>query len=230
MIQAVIFDMDGLMFDTEALSKKSWLVVGREMKLPITDEILHRVIGMNAARVEQECMAYFGPDFDYHRFRALAADYMSRSFDENGVPVKRGLRELLAFLRKNRYKTAVASSSSRATVEHHLKATGLESYFDTLVCGDMVKQSKPAPDIFLKAAEALGVKPQNCLVLEDSANGIRAAHAAGIPVIMVPDLIEPTNELRQLAWMVCESLCDVLPVLEQQHTAELSGGEEQTDG
>lgn len=219
MTKAVIFDMDGLMFDTEALAKKGWLVIGREMKLPITDEILHRVVGMNAARVEQECVAYFGPGFDYYRFRDLVDSYMRQTLEENGVPLKRGLRELLEFLHASGFKMAVASSSSRATVEHHLENTGLSGYFGALVCGDMVERSKPAPDIFLRAADELGTPPCDCLVLEDSANGIRAAHAAGIRSVMIPDLIEPTAELRSLASSVCESLHDIIPLLRREQEA-----------
>ncbi len=224
MIKAVIFDMDGLMFDTEALAKKGWLIVGREFNLPITDEILHRVIGMNAAGVKKTCTDYFGAGFDYEGFRQTVEDYMNKVLEEDGMPVKRGLPELLDYLKENRYQTAVASSSSRATVEDYLRRAKMEGIFSTLICGDMVTRSKPEPDIFLKAAEELGAAPADCLILEDSPNGIRAAHAAGMRVIMVPDLIEPTADLRAMASKVCESLHDVILFLENGRKGEQSNG------
>ncbi len=224
MIQAVIFDMDGLMFDTEALAKKGWLIAGREMQLPITDEIVYRVVGMNAASVRKTCQEYFGPEFDYDGFRARVSDYMRRSLDEDGIPVKRGLPELLDYLKRNGCQTAVASSSPRATVEDYLRRAGMEGIFSALICGDMVARSKPAPDIFLRAAEVLGILPEDCLVLEDSSNGIRAAYAAGMKAIMVPDLIEPTAELRGMACAVCESLHGVIPFLEADRKESLPHG------
>lgn len=140
------------------------------------------------------------------------------------MPVKRGLPELLDYLKENRYQTAVASSSSRATVEDYLRRAKMEGIFSTLICGDMVTRSKPEPDIFLKAAEELGAAPADCLILEDSPNGIRAAHAAGMRVIMVPDLIEPTADLRAMASKVCESLHDVILFLENGRKGEQSNG------
>ncbi len=224
MIKAVIFDMDGLMFDTEALAKKGWLIAGRELNLPITDELVYRVIGMNAASVRKTCMDYFGPNFDYDAFRGAVSGYMKKSLDEDGMPVKRGLPELLDYLKENRYQTAVASSSSRATVEDYLRRAGMEKTFSALVCGDMITRGKPEPDIFLKAAEELGAAPEDCLILEDSSNGIRAAHAAGMRVIMVPDLIEPTADLRAMTSKVCGSLHDVIPFLEDDRKGERPDG------
>lgn len=224
MIKAVIFDMDGLMFDTEALAKKGWLIAGRELNLPITDELVYRVIGMNAASVRKTCMDYFGPNFDYDAFRGAVSGYMKKSLDEDGMPVKRGLPELLDYLKENRYQTAVASSSSRATVEDYLRRAGMEKTFSALVCGDMITRGKPEPDIFLKAAEELGAAPEDCLILEDSSNGIRAAHAAGMRVIMVPDLIEPTADLRAMTSKVCGSLHDIIPFLEDDRKGERPDG------
>jgi HAD superfamily hydrolase (TIGR01509 family) len=224
MIKAVIFDMDGLMFDTEALAKKGWLMVGRELNLPITDEILHKVIGMNAAGVKETCLDYFGADFRYDDFRQTVANYMNKVLEEDGMPVKQGLPELLDYLKEHRYQTAVASSSSRATVEDYLRRAKLEDTFSALVCGDMITRGKPEPDIFLKAAEELDTAPADCLILEDSANGIRAAHAAGMRAIMVPDLIEPTPDLRAMASRVCKTLHDVIPFLEDDRKGEHCNG------
>lgn len=215
MIKAVIFDMDGLMFDTEALAKQAWRAVGLEMNLPAPNELVYKVIGMNAAQVRKTCLGHFGPTFDYDGFRKKTADYMHRILKESGVPIKQGLPELLGYIKENGHKTAVASSSSRATVEYYLETAQLAEHFPILLCGDMVKNSKPAPDIFLAVANALDTQPADCLVLEDSHNGIRAAHAAGMPALMVPDLVAPTDELRTLCSGVFESLYDVIPFLEK---------------
>ena len=214
MFKAVLFDMDGLMFGTEALAKKAWLVVGKDLGLPVTDELVYKVIGMNQEGVRRTCLEHLGEDFDFDGFRERVARYMEQEMDESGVPVKRGLRELLNFLAQNHIPAAVASSSSRATVEGYLDRAGLTSFFSALICGDMITHGKPAPDIFLTAAKALNTPPESCLVLEDSRNGILAAHAAGIPAVMVPDLIPPTDDLRRLVLCVCESLLDVIPILQ----------------
>ena len=169
-------------------------------------------------------MDYFGPNFDYDAFRGAVSGYMKKSLDEDGMPVKRGLPELLDYLKENRYQTAVASSSSRATVEDYLRRAGMEKTFSALVCGDMITRGKPEPDIFLKAAEELGAAPEDCLILEDSSNGIRAAHAAGMRVIMVPDLIEPTADLRAMTSKVCGSLHDIIPFLEDDRKGERPDG------
>ena len=133
------------------------------------------------------------------------------------MPVKEGAHELLTYLKSHGYKIAMATSTPWDTVKEHLARTGMTDYFDAVITGDMVEHGKPAPDIYLMAAERLGVAPQNCIGVEDSLSGIRAIHAAGIRAIMVPDLIEPTPEVEALLWKKCERLTEIVPILEDTH-------------
>ena len=136
-------------------------------------------------------------------------------FKEKGIPKKKGLDELLAYLAEKGYRTAVATSSSKNSLMRNLTAAGLEKRFDVLVNCNMVKISKPFPDVYLKALELLGITADECIVLEDSINGVKAASAAGCKVIMIPDLVQPTEEIQNLMFKKCSSLCDIIEVLEQ---------------
>ena len=214
MIRSVIFDMDGLMFDTERVARDGWIAVGKEDGYNVTVDFLDRVTGVNAVRVGEICREEFGADFQYETFHLRVYDYMFRIFDRDGMPCKPGLRELLDYLAGHGIRAAVASSSSRSVVVDYLKRADIERYFDAVICGDMVQNSKPAPDIFLKAAELLETPPADCLVLEDSHNGVRAGYAAGMEVIMIPDLIPPTDELRRMADYILPTLSDVIPILD----------------
>ena len=118
------------------------------MHLPVTDEILHKVIGMNAAGVKKACIDYFGPEFDYESFRKTVGNYMQNVLETEGMPVKRGLPELLTYLKQNHYQTAVASSSPQTTVENYLRRAGMETDFSALICGDMVKKASRNPTFF----------------------------------------------------------------------------------
>jgi HAD superfamily hydrolase (TIGR01509 family) len=214
-LHAVIFDMDGLMFDTERLAKEGWILFGQEHGIPITDEIIMSCIGVNAASLLKICNDCFGQGFPIEELRQSVGVYMRDSFDRDGMPIKKGLICLLDFLKEHGIPTAVASSSSQKTVSECLERAGLTERFSTLVCGDMVERSKPEPDIFLKAAEELGVLPEECVVLEDSRNGIKAAFAAGMFPIMVPDLIPSDVELVRLAYQIVSDLEQVIPILEK---------------
>ena len=137
-----------------------------------------------------------------------------RKFEEK-APVKPGVKELLTYLKSAGVKIAIASSTKKSGVARELKQAGFLEYFDELVCGDMVEKSKPNPDIFLKAAQCLGEEPENCIVIEDSFNGIRAAHAANMFAIMVPDILPPDEEMKEKASLILDSLNDVLSYLKE---------------
>ena len=199
MIKAVIFDMDGILFDTERLAVQSWEKAGQDMGIKGMGDVVPFVLGLNDTASLPYVMKVVGDHpFDYADFRARAKAYSFAHFEKYGVPIKDGVRIALSYLKENGYKTAVGTSTIRETAMHHFEQTGLKEYFDAFACGDEIKNSKPAPDVFLLAAERLGVSPECCLVMEDSPNGIKAAAAAGMAPVMVPDLAQPTDEIKPL--------------------------------
>ena len=213
-INGVIFDMDGQMLDTERIAQLSidhaQEVLGLDLRSGLPD-----MTGMNAAQIRQAQMERFGPDFDYEGVGAVRAAFRQRYIQEHGIPVKPGLRELVAELRRRGLRWAMATSSAGPIAEDNLRRTGLLEDFPLRVCGDMVERSKPSPQIFYAAAELLGTRPQETLVLEDSYNGIRAAASGGFLPCMVPDLREPDEEISALLLRRFDTLFDVIPFLEE---------------
>lgn len=187
-ILAVLFDMDGLMFDTERLTHRAWARAMADFGQPAPFDLFLRCVGTSEAGTNAILSAALGAAFPVEALRERERAYVRAIIAEEGLPVKPGLLALLAALDGWELPRAVASSSHRATIERNLARVDLTHRFHTWAGGDEVAQGKPAPDVFLLAAQRLGVPPQSCLVLEDSENGVRAASAAGCAVINVPDL------------------------------------------
>lgn len=212
-IEAVLFDMDGLMLDTERLTMKAFDWAGEQLGYQPLGYMVMKTLGMNGA----SCIKIFadefpdGPTFDEVRLKSK--EFFNQYLEENGVPIKPGLFELLKWLKEHGYKMAVGTSTRESSARSELELAGVLPYFDEMVCGDMVAAGKPAPDIFLEAARRLGVPPARCLVLEDSPNGIRAAYAAGMQPVVIPDLQEPDEEILGKAIRRLESLFDVPALL-----------------
>ena len=214
MLSAVIFDMDGLMFDTEALNMKAWMAAAKKHGWTMTEEHVHAHIGSSLPATRRIMADQFGPGFDFDAVRADRIAIAFERIEREGMPEKPGLHEILAWLRRHGVKTAMATSSERRFVDFYMAHSNLGHTFDAVITGDQIERSKPAPDIFLRAAEAVGESPADCAVLEDSYNGIRAAHAAGMRPIMIPDLLPPTPEIEPLLFRRADTLNDVIPILE----------------
>lgn len=206
MIQAILFDMDGVIFDTEILYKKYNFKVAKEQGLLYTNALHEQLYGVNAEKCKMILENHYGPEFDYALFSQTVHCQVFDHMETNGIGLKEGVLELLDFLEQNHYPKAIASSSNVAIIQHHLALSGLEGRFDSIIGGNMVKNSKPAPDIFITAAHALEVSPQACAAFEDSFNGVRSASSAGCITVMVPDMQQPTEEIRKLAHVVLPSL------------------------
>ena len=203
--QAVIFDMDGTVLDTESVFKTIVFEVCTDLGFEMTDAVHTSMVGSSHERTNQLLVEAYGMAFPYTQFDERCRISMHER-THAGVPVKTGARELLAELRERNIPTAIATSSRSPHAHKHLGAVGLLDMFATIVTRDDVIHPKPHPEPYLTAAARLGIDPLQCLALEDSPSGVRAAHAAGMQTIMVPDLVHPSAEIRALGIAIVESL------------------------
>jgi HAD superfamily hydrolase (TIGR01509 family) len=217
MIKAVVFDMDGVIFDSEKLYRKHWMITGAEYQIPEDEmrELCNLIAGATKARNEKLMKSRFGEDFDYETFRGKTMGRMDEDIRENGLDLKPGVLELFRYLKEHDYQIALATSTQRERAERNLRNAGIFDDFDEIIYGDMVSNGKPAPDIYLKACEALGVEPEEAIGVEDSLNGVRSSAAAGLYTIMVVDLIQPTKDIEPLTNQIYHSLFDLLSLLEE---------------
>ena len=217
MIKAVVFDMDGVIFDSEKLYRKHWMITGREYGIPEDEmeDLCNHIAGATRQHNERLLKEHFGEDFDYDTFRAKTMDRMDAEIARNGLDMKPGVKELFAYLKENGYQIALATSTAQERASRNLQRAGILEVFDKIVYGGVVPNGKPAPDIYLRACEELGVKPEEAIGIEDSINGVKSSSAAGLYTIMVVDLIEPTEEMRPLADQIYYSLFDVIALLKK---------------
>ncbi len=207
-IKAIIFDMDGVILDTEKICVKTWLTAGAEMGLPDIVGAYRRCIGTNLTDTKAILHALYGDAFDTASFLERTAELFCRIEREDGIPLMPYAREALEYL-CGKYTVALASSTNRATVQRQLTNAGVIRFFATLTCGDDVTHAKPSPEIYQIACRSLSLPPENCAAIEDSPNGIKSAFAADLRPVMIPDLVEPTDEIRPLTWKICRSLGDI---------------------
>lgn len=209
-MKAVVFDMDGVLFDTERLYMDGWEKVGRQRKLTAVGDVARQCIGLNANDTRAVVLQHYGQDFPYDEVCEEIREWVKKQIENNGLPMKPGVKKLLAYLAQTDLAVGLASSTRYASVINNLRGAGIIDYFSVIVGGDMVEHSKPCPDIYLLACRKLGVEPEDAYAIEDSPNGIRSAHAAGMKPLMVPDLIAPTPEIRELSHGVYENLTEVM--------------------
>ena len=212
-MKAVVFDMDGVLFDTESVCMKAWDYAGEVMGVGKAGYMVLKTLGMNADKAVEIIKTEFGEGFDAVKLKKIGNIYSYDYFNTYGVPEKPGLYEILDYLKNKGYKIALASSTSSQSVYHHLKEKDIEKYFDAVICGDMVEKSKPEPDIYLKACAQLNENPDNCIAIEDSKNGILSAHRAGLQVIMVLDLWQGEAETDSFLLAKCKSLTEIMSIL-----------------
>lgn len=205
---AVVFDMDGLLFDTEALYQEAALLAAAEGGHDISSGIILRLVGLPWHRGRGLLVDHFGAAFPVDDFEAAWLRHFW-AIAELRLALKPGVLEVLDLLDRLRLPKAIATSSSHRTVQHHLSAHGLAGRFEAIVGDGDYAAGKPAPDPYLTAAGRLGVAPDLCLALEDSHNGVRSASAAGMMTVMVPDLVPPTAEIRALCTLVAADLHEV---------------------
>ena len=191
---AIIFDMDGLMLDTERLALKAWRLAGVDFGFPISDDIFISIVGRTCRDSDRTLVEVFGTDFPIGDVRNRYRTYLDSWIDEGELSVKSGLLELLGFLGKISMPKAVATSTEYERAIYKLSLTNLLEHFPIVIAGDQVEKGKPAPDIFLAAAARLEVLPESCLVLEDSDAGIQAAYDAGMTPVMIPDVKPPSEK------------------------------------
>ncbi|UWP60600.1 HAD family hydrolase [Ruminococcus gauvreauii] len=197
-IDAVVFDMDGIMFDSERIVQYSWDIVGEKMGYGKLGHHIYHTMGLNVVKREAYFKSCFGDGFPFAQFCEEYRKVFQAYVDENGLSVKEGLYELLRFLKEENIKRAVATSSSHDRTLKNLKGAGILEDFQAVITGGMVAEAKPSPEIYLKACAALEVPPDKALALEDSYNGIRSAHDAGMKVVMIPDLLTDSSPVDDL--------------------------------
>lgn len=208
-IYAILFDMDGLMFDTETVYLKAWKKTGKKLGIPIDDSFLIPSRGMIRADSRKLFEQLYHPTMDYEAIIEVRQEFLEEEF-QKGIICKKGLFELLEYLKQEGYKIGLATSTPEQRARVLLKKANVESFFENMMFGDKVEHGKPAPDIFLQAAEQLGIAPEHCLVLEDSPNGVVAGKKAGCKVIMIPDQVPPSEEVEKLIDAKLEDLEQVI--------------------
>lgn len=216
MIKALVFDMDGLLLDSERIVKRSWNDAGDEVGVPNVGEQIYHTLGMNRRARNEYFKKVFGEDFPLEEFNERTSICFYRIVEKEGLPVKTGAKELLKYAKEHGYKIAVATSSSRQYARKVLTDAGIYSYFEGGVFGDMVEHAKPDPEIYQKACESIHVRPEDAIALEDAPAGVRSAYAAGLKVIVIPDLVQPSKEILELTYQKFDTLNDVISLLEAE--------------
>ena len=214
-ISTIIFDMDGLLFDTERVTLNAWNRALADYGYTPDDYVYLDTLGLTRRDSQAIFTKFYGPDLPFQQLHTREKQYVEEYLAEHGMPTKPGLVELLNFLEKLSLKKAVASSAERDSIIKRLNSSNLMARFDKVVGGDEVQKGKPAPDIFLAAANRLNVPAKQCIVLEDSEVGVQAAHRAGMAPIMIPDLKPPTEKSILAAYKILPSLHELKSFLEQ---------------
>ena len=213
MIKAIIFDMDGLMIDSERVTFECYQERLKDMNLTMDEEFYKTLLGKPIKGIYQRFYDVYGNDFPIENVIQDVHQLMAERFETEGVPVKKGLVELLHYLKDNNYKTIVATSSNRDRVDKILAQAKITEFFDDSICGDEVTKGKPNPEVFLKSCQKLGVNVDEAIVLEDSEAGIQASYDANIKVICIPDMKYPEKQYEEKTFKILKDLTEVTAYL-----------------
>ncbi len=216
MIQGLIFDMDGLLIDTEKYYFRYWMQSAAEFGFSMKPRHALAIRSLAAKYAQRYLERELGENFDYHAVRSRRRELIHKAVEKYGIQLKPGVQELLAYCKENGILTAVATATPTENAMVHLENVGLRDLFSVIVGGDSIENGKPAPDIYKKAAAALNLPPEKCFALEDSPNGIIAAFSAGCNPVLIPDLTEPDEMLKPLLYAWIPSLADVIPLIEKE--------------
>ena len=208
----IYFDMDGVLLDSESVCDRCFDQAAIEQNIEDRKPIIEDARGMGKSSFIEFISKTYGDKIDTDLLWNRASELFHIVEETEGLKLLPFVKEILEYLKPN-YKIALASSTRRSSVERQMKATGIWDYFDVTVCGDDVENTKPSPDIYLRAIEKLNLLPENCLAVEDSLNGIKSATCAGLKVIMVPDQVKPDKNMKNLCWKIFDSLNDLTVLL-----------------
>ncbi len=213
-IKAVLFDLDGTLLDTEKLLFRYWRQAAADHGYDMSPDQALTLRSLTHRLVQPLFTEWFGKDCDYRVLRKRRMELMQAHIDKYGIEVKPGASELLEYLGKNGYMRAIATATDAERAGKLLKLAGLDGSFDRIICASMVEWGKPKPDIYIFAAEQLGLAPSECIAVEDSPNGVISAHGAGCFTVMVPDQTQPDEELMNYIDMKCDSLTGIIQILD----------------
>lgn len=211
-IKAVVFDMDGVLIDSETLCDKTWVQTAREMNLENIESCIKDCRGLNRQDAVKVLKSYYGQDFDGIKFLDRNSELFMEVEATEGVPLMPAVMETLEYLSK-KYILCVASSTRKVHVLRELEEVGVAKFFKTFTTGDEVVHGKPDPEIYLKACASIGCKPEECVGIEDSYNGVRSSVSAGLKTIMIPDRAPANDEMKSIAWKICTSMNEVQNIL-----------------
>lgn len=214
MVSGIIFDMDGVLIDSERQSNEGWLWAAGQLGVDMPIWLIDSFKGAPAELCCKFFDDYYKGVIDYWEAKELRTQHVYKIRETEGIPVKKGVKDIFEYIRNNGLKCAVATSTRRESAEKTLHKIGVWDYLDAVVYGDEVEHGKPEPDIFLRAAKAIGINPSEAVVVEDSINGIKAGYAAGMRVVHIPDTIAIDDDIRKLTYMVCADLNGLIDVVE----------------
>lgn len=214
-MKAVIFDMDGILIDTERWLNKYWCQAALEAGFAMKPEHALAIRSLDTKLTEPYLKSIFGEEFDYQKIRMRRRELVNEHIRKHGIDKKPGVDEILCYLREKGIKTAVATATEPVRAKEYLTAIGVYEKFDRVISATTVKNGKPAPDVYLYACEQIGEKPEDCIAVEDSPNGVLSAYKAGLSVVMVPDLSEPDEATSKMLTKKVERLDEMILFLEK---------------